>query len=48
MIYCAKKQEYVRQDEECIGCIFYKSEEDYCDYTNWIPGLKKGRDESNT
>lgn len=45
MIYCAKKQEYVHQDEECAGCVFYEAKIDSCDYENWIPGFIKGKDE---
>jgi len=49
MIFCEKESgKYVDQNEECICCIFYKADEDSCIYEDWFPGLKKGKDESNT
>ncbi len=45
MIYCDKRQEYVHQNEECINCIFYNRNEDFCKYEDWIPGLIKGKEE---
>ena len=48
MIYCERINEYVDQEEKCIACIFYLPNEDTCDWENWHPGLKKGKDESNT
>ena len=39
MMYCDKTQNYVNQNEHCMTCIFYKREDDACDYKNWIPGL---------
>jgi len=48
MMYCEKKHHYVDQEMTCIKkcCIFYKVEEDSCEYPIWLPGLKKGK-ESN-
>jgi hypothetical protein len=48
MIYCKKIENYVDQDEKCDACIFYLIKEDSCDWENWHPGLKKGKDESNS
>jgi hypothetical protein len=47
MIYCEQIHDYVYQDEKCDTCIFYKKDEDSCFYPEWIPGLKKDKDESD-
>jgi len=47
MIYCVKIRDYIEQDEKCINCIFYLYDEDTCDWENWHPGLKKGKDLEN-
>ena len=44
MIYCERVNNYVFQEEKCLGCIFYEEDEDSCFYPEWIPGLKSGRD----
>jgi len=44
MIYCSLINCYVDQEKKCMLCTFYKVDEDSCDYENWYPGLKKGRD----
>lgn len=44
MIYCDKIQDYVEQEEVCIHCIFYNYDTDTCEYEDWYPGLKKGRE----
>jgi len=45
MIYCERKKDYVEQIEKCDNCIFYIKEEDSCFYPEWVPGLKKGKNE---
>ena len=55
LIYCPKYKIKITQElkEHCPSCIFYRQKEDadgyfylVCDFENWIPGLKKGKDES--
>jgi len=44
MIYCSRIEDYVFQEEKCIGCIFYDKETDSCDYEVFRPGLKQNPD----
>jgi hypothetical protein len=55
MIWCEKYKIYVetKWSDNCPSCIFYRQKEDedghfylVCDFNNWIPGLKRGKDES--
>jgi hypothetical protein len=41
MIYCSRIEDYVFQEEKCIGCIFYDKETDSCDYEELHSGLKQ-------
>lgn len=43
MVWCPEKKEFV--SERCVECIFYYPEKiNPCNYDNWFPGLKKGKE----
>lgn len=51
MRWCPKFKINVEENWKgnCPNCIFWKPEniDNNCDYNNWKPGLKKGKDLSN-
>ena len=47
MIYCSRWKLEINPEAECmcLSCIFWHPErKEKCDYKNWKPGLKKGKE----
>jgi len=53
-VYCPKWKININQEyeEHCPACIFYRQKRDaddqlylVCNFDNWHPGLRKGKDE---